>query len=491
MEEWRPHPKQEFALLRDEFEILYGGQRGGGKSDAGIVWLLGDEYEDGKLYVQHPQYRALVLRKNSNDLSDWLDRAGFMYKRYGAEIVGNPPIVRWPSGAVFRTGHLKNKDSYEKFLGHEYQRMVIEELTQIPKELYYIEILGSCRSSLPELRPQVFCTSNPGGIGHNWVRQRFVSVAAPNEPYTYSEVINGKNIERSRIYIPASIDDNPTLVNNDPGYVLYLETIKDVDPDLYEAWRHGNWDVFAGQFFKKFNRSTHVLPLDSFKGKLTKMPQIAGVDWGYSNPFVYLQSAVFKVTLYTKKGDPITFNRVVTYKEIGGTEKNPEEWGREIAKMDLSDMVYIRCDPSMFNKGTDGSVAIADKLKSKLGVDAHLIKPASNNRVNGWAVMQDWLSLAPDGLPYWMITDNCIDLIDTLPTLPRDDNNVEDIDTDSDDHWCDAARYMLKHVKFIDAYVGLGRDTINVKETYPTYSPGIHSDWFIPDPNETNTWQNQ
>src|SRR3990167_4623469 len=168
-EEWRPFPKQERALTLPAskvFEILFGGSRGPGKTDAGMVWLLGEEYKPGKLYIHHPRYRALILRRSYDDLEDWLDRASYMYKRYGIKIAGKPAEIRWPSGAKFRLGHLKDKRSYEKYLGHEYQRELIEELTQIAREEYYTQILGSCRSTIEELKPQVFATTNPPGVGH-------------------------------------------------------------------------------------------------------------------------------------------------------------------------------------------------------------------------------------------------------------------------------------------------------------------------------------
>ena len=89
------------ALQRLEFEVLYGGARGGGKTDAGLAWLLYD--------IGNPKYRALVIRRNADDLSDWIDRARQMYQGTGAEVVGKPAIIRFPSGAIIRTGHLKDE----------------------------------------------------------------------------------------------------------------------------------------------------------------------------------------------------------------------------------------------------------------------------------------------------------------------------------------------------------------------------------------------
>jgi hypothetical protein len=150
---WSPQAKQEIALARIEDEILYGGARGGGKTEAGQAWLLYD--------IEYPFYRALVIRKNADDLKDWVDRARMMYAVVKAEVVGNPPEIRFPKGGKIRTGHLNDDNAYMKYQGTEYQKMLIEELSQIPKEKQYLQLIGSCRSSYPQIKPQVFATTNP------------------------------------------------------------------------------------------------------------------------------------------------------------------------------------------------------------------------------------------------------------------------------------------------------------------------------------------
>ena len=104
--EWHPHPKQEFALRQNVYELLYGGSRGGGKTDSGLVWLTE--------HINNPRFRGLVIRKNADDLSDWLDRAYFMYKLLGVKIAYRPAVLTFPSGAVIRTGHLKDDQAYTK-----------------------------------------------------------------------------------------------------------------------------------------------------------------------------------------------------------------------------------------------------------------------------------------------------------------------------------------------------------------------------------------
>lgn len=228
---WQPNPgRQTFVLQREEFEILYGGARGGGKTEAGLAWLT--------RWVHKPNFRALVIRKNAEDLKNWIDRASQMYGMLGGFAVGKPTQFRFPSGAIIYTGHFKDATAYTKYQGQEFQKMVIEELTHIPLEESYEKLIASCRSTDPELIPQVFCSTNPGEVGHLWVKRRFVDITEPMTTYFYD--IDG--ITLSRIYIPATVDDNPVLIKKDPTYVARLEAIR--DEATRKRWRSGSWDDY-------------------------------------------------------------------------------------------------------------------------------------------------------------------------------------------------------------------------------------------------------
>jgi hypothetical protein len=221
---WKPTNKQTEALVRPEYEILFGGSRGGGKTDAGQAWLLYD--------IGHPKYRSLVIRKNANDLNDWISRAKLMYKPTNADFVKGE--IRFPSGATIILGHLKDENAYEKYQGHEYHKMLIEELTQIPTEESYLKLISSCRSTIPELIPQIFSTTNPGGRGHKWVKKRFRLEGNTSKIIVTTDEITG----RTRVFVPARVDDNPYIMKNDPGYVNFLNGLPD---GLRQAWREGSW----------------------------------------------------------------------------------------------------------------------------------------------------------------------------------------------------------------------------------------------------------
>lgn len=456
---WRPNPgPQTLALQTTTFETLYGGARGGGKTDAGLVWLV-------KPYLlNNPRARALVIRKNADDLADWLDRARYYYKRYGGVVAGKPAVIAFPSGYKIRTGHLKDDNAYTKYQGQEYQRIVIEELTQIPNERSYLSLIASCRSTVDGIDPRVFCTTNPGGVGHTWVKKRFIDICPPEQIYNFTlKLQNGNEVTRSRIFIPAKMDDNPVLMEKDPGYVATIEMMRDVDEEKWKAWRLGDWDTFAGQYFREFRRDKHVVRRFTPSSNLIK---IGGLDWGRTDPFAFVASIVYPVH-YTgvDKSDPLNigteirdfhFYRSITYQEVYGTEKKPSDWSIEIKKhVNLAEFRWVQADNQIYNPGLDdNSMSIFEQFCQEDPRWRSLLKPASKERIGGWENLHNWLSFAPDGIPYWLITENCINLIRTLPELIHDELNVEDVDSTGEDHAPDAVRYQFKALKWIDGKLG-------------------------------------
>lgn len=435
---WKPFPKQSEALSRLEYEILFGGSRGPGKTDAGINFLLYD--------IDNPKLRALIIRRNADDLRDWSDRANQIYFTQGAVKAGNPPEFRFPSGAIFRTGHLKDDQAYTKYQGHEYHRMLIEELTQIPTLEMYLRLLASCRSTVKELPPQVFATTNPGGIGHGWVKSRFIDPSPPGIPFV------DKTSGRSRIFIKATIDDNPILKDTDPDYVKSLDALKDTNEELYRAWRFGDWDIFSGQIFAEFRRDVHVIKRMTPKKSFT---HLMWMDWGYSAPHAVYASVL--VPMKTEGGE--VFNRVITYKEWYDTNVNPADLAERIYKQAPVKFDKATVDPAMLNTQTDGSRAIGDIMMDKwkdLNHGNHWVQMerGNNKRISQVPTIKNWLSMAPDGVPYWLITDNCTDLIRTLPLLVYDEHKVEEIETTQEDHAADSVSYGLKAIKFISVKPG-------------------------------------
>lgn len=410
---WKPNagPQTE-ALQRSEFEVLYGGARGGGKTDAGLAWLMRD--------IGHPRYRFLVVRRNAEDLSDWLDRARLFFAPAGGEIVGKPPVIRFPSGATGKVGHLKDESAFDKYLGHEYHRILIEELTLISKEDRYLKLMSSARSTVPELRPRIFATTNPGGAGHVWVKNRFV-VNGSFKPF-----IDPKS-GRSRIFIPAKLSDNPPLAEGDPSYGLYLKSLPD---KTRKAWLDGDWDSFEGQFFDSWNHEVHVCqPFDIPK----EWNRYISLDYGYSAPSAVLWFAV------SPDG------RTYQYRELYTPGLTFEKLRDEVLYLSKGENIQsAHIDPALKGKSQGTGISGFEVLNSQNEIN---FVAADNDRLNGWTRLREYYRIRhdSDGRPYsWLtIFDTCRSTIRTVPELVHDSVRVEDVDTDGEDHAADAQRYFV------------------------------------------------
>ena len=444
--EWRPNPgPQEFCLSipGNVFEILYGGARGGGKTDAGIYWLIKPVRELGnKQLISHPLYRALVLRRNANDLTDWTDRATRVFSLYGGTLKdkNRQPFFLFPSGAKIYLGHLNDEEAYTKYQGHEYQRMLIEELTQIPSELSYTKLTGSCRSTVKELRPQILLTTNPGGVGHGWVRRRFIAVGPPNTFF-----MNAKT-GRPAIYIPSKVDDNPFLLKADPEYVKSMEGLKEVDEKLYRAWRHGEWDAFEGQVFTEWNYERHTfaqLPLS-----LEYCERVASFDWGYRAP-----ASMHWIARAPENQQGV--EHLYVYREVYKTGMTPRQWGQLMARVNAikgEELDYLVLPHDCF-ASDQGQETIAEQFESefrKAGQNIPIVRAATLNRGarrSRLGLMHSSLASSPDGRPYMFIHQSCVNLIRTLPELPYSPTDVEDVDTKSEDHAYDSLSCGLMTMK--------------------------------------------
>lgn len=416
---WKPNKgPQERALSINIREILYGGARGGGKTDAGIVFMMKPAVTNGG----NPRYRGLVLRKNYTDLCDWKDRAYTFYKAYGARKSSGDFI--FPNGAVIRTGHLNDADAYEKYQGHEYQRLLIEELTQIPDEERYLKIVASCRSTVPGLNARIFLTTNPGGPGHSWVKKRFIDIGEPNVAHyapisTSNTDSSNSEVKSWRIFIPSRIEDNPALLN-DRNYIAFLDGLPE---KIRKAWREGDWDVMSGQYFNEFDRSIHIC--EPFK-----IPEYwtieAGLDWGYSpDPWACVWIAI------DEHGD------IVLFREATGNLQTPSECEETILELSNGRRPrHVLCDPSMWAK-KDGDSS-AEKFRK-----LNIVK-ANNERIQGWMRIHEYLREGDYGKPRLRIFSNCIETINCLTQLIHGTKNPEDCEDDPKcDHLPDALRYVL------------------------------------------------
>ena len=418
---WEALPRQEVALLRTEREILYGGARGGGKTAAGMAWLLmGNVEPTGTIadagYYLHPHYRALVLRRNMSDLGDWISKAKLMFIPLGAEYTERPCQFKFKSGATIVVGHLDDSDAFSKYQGQEFARILIEELTQIPQENLYLMVLASLRTPFDELRRQVFLTCNPGGVGHFWVRERFI-VNGPWET-TYLD----PKTKLSRIYIPAGLKDNP-YIGEDAEYVGQLLALP---PNIRRAWLEGDWDSMGGEYFPfRVAPATGEPPNASHVYHSTEAHfepwyhRWLSCDWGYVH-----ESACYK---YCQEPN----GRVHVYDELVLEQTTPEELGVDIGRWLWPELqggatqphFTLYLSPDAFGRRTEERTIadqIAKGLETVIGQNSIYIMPvlvedhsdifsraslqhgaavtiqrAANQRVPGWQYMRSLMRWEP------------------------------------------------------------------------------------------------
>lgn len=418
---------QENALSRSENEILYGGARGGGKTEAGLAWLVEPEY------VNHPLYRSLVIRRDYEDLADWIFRAKIFYQGM-CEIVGNPAIIKWRGGGVTRLGHWKDKNTIRKYIGQEYWKMLLEELTQSIDTLKeYKLLLGSLR--IPEvierehpcIIPQVFATTNPGGPGHKWCREYWVDVAKKK---AYIDPVSGY----SRFYIPSKASDNPA---NSKRYVNWLNSLPE---PLRSAWRDGSWESFEGQFFTEFGTHLREEPFE-VPDKYLADSLFGSLDIGIAHKTSF--------GLYFRDSHN-TIHRLMTYSNNGYTHRHhAEAIFEKISNFRWTGKMFpitIWVGPDAWTKTKINEWSITSPIQQYIevfeGKCTEFVK-ANNDRQHGCWTMREAFRYE-DGLPkfkYWKSYNTTFE--DSVQAVIIDDNYPETYKKMSGDDEADDARYGL------------------------------------------------
>ncbi len=439
---WKPQPRQAAFLARPEPEALYGGAAGGGKSDA----LLAEALRQ----VHIPHYRALILRKTYPQLSDLVDRSQTLYGGSFPDAVYNASTHCWtfPSGARITFGSMQHKKDRTNYQGKAYDFIAFDELTHFEWEEYSY-MLSRNRPTGPGTRVYMRAATNPGGIGHGWVRQRFITPAPPMTTITERHTITGPDgrpvhTSRSRVFVPSTVFDNRILLQNDPQYLASLAALPEADR---AALLYGRWDSFAGQVFTEWRddpahyadqRWTHVI--DPFPIP-AHWRVWRGYDFGYSRPFSVgwyaadEEGRLYRIReLYGCTDQPNTGLRI-----------DPAEQARRIREIEATDPLLRGrriegvADPSIFDESRGESIA------AMMERGPHFLhwSPGDNTRLAGKMQLHYRLAFDPDGRPMLQVFNTCRHFIRTLPNLVYDEADVEDIDTRQEDHSYDECRYVL------------------------------------------------
>lgn len=216
--------------------VLYGGSKGGGKTDA----LLGEAARQ----TPNPNYHALLVRRNFPKLQELIDRAHVVYAGVGAKWNGDLKRYIFPSGSYVEFGHCEHEIDKERYQGHEYQFIGFDQLEEFLESQFNF-IMAQNRTSDPTLSCYVRATANPGSVGHWWVKRRFIDNKEPRKTYTDTfDIGDGKKVTRTTCFIPSTIRDNPTLMNANPTYLANLMSMPEIER---RAYLEGDWNAFSSQ----------------------------------------------------------------------------------------------------------------------------------------------------------------------------------------------------------------------------------------------------
>ena len=433
---WTPFPGSQWRFCSTgTFEALYGGAAGPGKTDC-LVALASRR-------IDHPRYKGLLLRRTFPQLREIMDRCWALYPGFGGTYRATEHRWKFPSGATIDLGHMQHEDDKHRYHGREFHFVGFDELTQF-SEAQYLYIFSRLRSAHDEsLKVQIRSTSNPGGLGHRWVKDRFIDIIPAGKTYVDS------NTGLSRVFIPGRVHDNLALMENDPSYVKRLEALPRIERLRY---LDGDWDTFEGQALGDLSQRIHGCePFDV----PPEWERFMVLDWGFAKPF--------SVGWYAVDYDGILYR----YREWYGCKPETRDTGvgmvaadvaRGILERERGEKIRVRiADPSIFHK----SPAFRKKESQgpTIGEDftmasVHFTR-ADNDRVQGLQQVHKRLQLDDDvdeetgevmrSAPRLQVFNDCQAFWRTVPELQLDPKNPEDVDTKGEDHAFDEFRYACMH----------------------------------------------
>lgn len=337
-------------------------------------------------------------------------------------------VLKFYNGSTINFQYCAKDGDLDRMQGVEYDIIFLDEATQLSE--YQMKVISACLRGANAFPKRMYYTMNPGGQGHQYVKRLFID----------RQYDDGENPEEYT-FIQSLVTDNKALMEHDPDYIRQLEALP---PKLREAWLHGSWDVYEGQFFEEFSdRPDHYLDrafthvIEPFEIPET-WKIYRSFDWGYAKPFSCGWWAI--------DHDGVAY-RIL---ELYGCMKTPNEGVKWTPDKVFSEIHKIEtehrwlkgkkitgiADPAIWDAETGESIA---EVAGKHGV---LFTPGDHKRLPGWMQVHYRLAFDENGYPMMYVFKNCRAFIRTMPLLMYDEHKPEDLDSDGEDHVADEVRYF-------------------------------------------------
>ncbi|MBE6911863.1 MAG: hypothetical protein E7473_05000 [Ruminococcaceae bacterium] len=398
--------RQKAFINASSGEVLFGGAAGGGKSYGQLV--------DALLFaLKFPGSKQLILRRTLPELDKSLVRCALeLYPRNIFTYKASKHEGYFRNGSIIDFGYCDSENDVYRYQSAEYDVIRFDELTHFTEQMY-VYLISRVRgvNTYPK---QIKSSTNPGGVGHTWVKRRFIDIGPPDEEH------DGK------IFIPSLVTDNTFLMKNDPEYIKRLKRLSKKDR---EALLFGNWDIFEGQYFTEWNRDVHVIsPFEIPK------------EW---RRYFVMDYGLDMLAGYWIAID--TYGRAYVYREIYESGLIISEAARKIREATDKEVYAYIAPPDLWNRRQDTGKSAA-RIFAENGVP---VIAAKNERVQGWYNLKEWLAPFRDETgemcAFLRIFSNCVNLIRTLPALNIDSKNPNDVANTPHEltHAPDAIRYFV------------------------------------------------